>query len=394
MSLLSSFIQNLKDWSTILFPKSKINPTPSKREKIQFNKGQKLGEWELDTQLSGGGNGSVWLTKNKDGELHVLKALKKRNGTARKRFINEIKILLDNQDVSGIMPIVDYCDTTRENEFLWYVMPKAETLKSHLINKLPEDIVIAIIELAKTLRTLHDRKTYHRDIKPQNLFYLNNLTVIGDFGLVDFEDGEKGLTLAGSPLGPRWTIAPEMRRNPELANAAKADVYSLIKTLWILFTGIEKGFEGQYNPIGSIGLQNYYRELYLTSLDALLISCTENDPNLRPDMTSVVTELEKWLETHRDFIQRNASQWIEVQQKLFPLVMPTRIIWENKEAILTVLNILGGIQSLNHMMFPKGGGMDFHYSHFSCFASRAYRFKVVEVCTSRKLTVINRNTTV
>ncbi len=360
-NIIQSCLRKIGNWvkSKISLKKNTGNTSNGiKQNKLVFKKGQQFGIWTIESEIRGGGNGSIWFARNQQGEKYIIKILKKSNQTARKRFLDEIKILQLNQDVGGVMPLIDHCDVNKKTENLWYVMPQAQLLKHHLAKALPEEIIVATIELAKTLSILHGRKTYHRDIKPQNLFFLNGRYTIGDFGLGDFEQRENELTVAGEPLGPRWTMAPEMRRNPELADAAKADVYSLAKTLWILLTGIEKGYEGQYNHIGSIGLSHFYHDLYLTSLDAILVKSTENDAKERPDINEFVQSLENWIEINKDFIRRNATQWLEVQQKLFPVVQPSRIVWQQQDAILTILNILGGIESLNHMMFPGGGGMD------------------------------------
>lgn len=324
--------------------------------KISFSGNQTFGNWELVSHFASGGNSSVWICKNIiSNEEQVIKLLRKTHNTARLRFLDEMKILRENQDIDGVMKMIDSCNL--HDEFLWYVMPKCISLKEHINNKTPDEIISSVIEIAKVLKVLHNKGVSHRDIKPQNLFY-KDLYIIGDFGLVDYPDKEHDLTIEGTSLGPRFTIAPEMRNHPERANGIAADVYSLAKSMWILLTGMQKGFEGQYSPGGSIGLANYLPEIYLNILEDLLVRSTENDPRLRPSIEDFSNGLERWTELQKDFHKRNDLDWQVVQYKLFPSSMPEYAEWTNLQEICKILNILGGIDSLNHVFFHNGGGLD------------------------------------
>lgn len=321
-----------------------------------FAKEQIFGNWKLIKELAHGGNSVVWTVENQlTTEQHVIKLLKKEHDTARKRFLDEIKIVTENQDNGGVMRILDQANS--DDQDLWYVMPKMQTLNKYLADKPSIVKVNAVLEIAKVLSELHKKGVSHRDIKPQNLFYQDRF-IVGDFGLVDYPDKEEGLTLVGSALGPRWSIAPEMRNNPENASGISADVYSLSKTLWILLTGREKGFEGQYSPTGSIGLGNHVPDIYLNVLEDLLVACTENNPEQRPDIDKFIEVLSEWNNIQADFLKKNDLDWKTIQYKLFPMNMPAYAEWTELETICNILNIIGGIEALNHMFFSNGGGMD------------------------------------
>lgn len=324
--------------------------------KKTFTKKEVYGNWMLIDNIAHGGNSSIWVVKNnKTNELRVIKLLKKTHDTARKRFLDEIKTISENQDIEGVMEILD--NSEEDSETLWYVMPRTTSLNIHLLDKPSIVKVEAILELSKILSRLHSRGVAHRDIKPQNLFFSEHF-IIGDFGLVDYPDKEKGLTIVGNALGPRWTIAPEMRNNPEKSDGLSADVYSLSKTLWILLTGIEKGFEGQYSPTGSIGLSKYVPDIYLNILEDLLVKSTENDPKLRPDIDEFIYTLSTWNDIQNSFYKRNDLDWKTVQYNLFPTNIPEYAEWKNLDLICNILNIVGGIKALNHMFFDQGGGLD------------------------------------
>lgn len=65
----------------------------------------------------------VWtVEKQTTHEQHVIKILKKEHETAPKRFLDEIKIITENQDNAGVIKIRDQANS--EDEDLWYIMPK------------------------------------------------------------------------------------------------------------------------------------------------------------------------------------------------------------------------------------------------------------------------------
>jgi serine/threonine-protein kinase len=326
--------------------------------KLQFAKDEQYGDWKLLSPLSGGGNSFVWMAKHvSTGEEKVIKLLNKDHTTARNRFADEVNILKSNQHIAGVMKVLDASGLTPQNRVFWYVMEKGETLEHHLQGADPSRIVRAVAQLAGTLARLHEDGVAHRDLKAQNLFVFGEEFVIGDFGLVDFPD-KQDLTISSDPLGPRWTMDPEMRKNPRTADGKKADVFSLAKTLWILLTGVEKGFEGQYNPEGSIGIRHYQPAMFNAYLDKLLVRATENDPKHRPSMKEFAAGLSEWVTLNDHFEKQNKVNWVEVQSKLFPTSLPEHVVWTDSQAITSILNIVSGIEYVNHMFFPGGGGMD------------------------------------
>ena len=326
--------------------------------KTFFAKDQMYGDWILKSPFSGGGNSFVWEAENSKGERKIIKLLKKDGELARTRFIEEITIMRSNAYINGVMKILDASELTPETKDYWYVMNEGITLEKHLAKSNPIKIVSAVAEVANILTKLHAKDVSHRDIKPQNLYYIDNKITIGDFGLVDYPDRVRGLTIRSQQLNPTWTLAPEMRRNPQTADGKKADVYSLAKTLWILLTGVEKGFDGQYSPQGSIGINNYHPTIDNSFLDNLLVQATENDPRKRPTMEEFAETLSEWVEMMEDFYAKNKIDWVELQAKLFPTSMPEHVAWTKIRDIISVLNVLSGINGLTHIFMPDSGGMD------------------------------------
>jgi serine/threonine-protein kinase len=266
------------------------------------------------------------------------------------------------ENIKGVMPLVDHCALEKDSGIIipWFVMPIAEPLHKYAQSKSIDEIVDIILSIAKTIKELHKKRISHRDIKPSNLFFFDNDYYIGDFGLVHFPN-KKDLTKYEKRLGPLWTIAPEMRRNPGKADGLCADIYSLAKTLWILLTKEKMGFDGQYIPGDeSIGLSNnqQFRNVYLSKIDELLIKCTEHKPSKRPKIDEFINDLSEWKKLCKDLIIRNPIQWKEISKTLFYNVCPKRAIWQDLNDIVNALNEACKYKNLNHLIFPESGGLD------------------------------------
>lgn len=332
--------------------------------KIQFRIGQKFQDWKLRSFLGGGGNGVVWECENLNGEIQAIKLLKIKNKKAYKRFIDEIKIIEENSEIQGLIPIIEKHLPQNFNSSPFYIMPLADESEKVLSSQGISAKIDAIIEIAITLSELHKRKIFHRDIKPANILYYHKRFCLADFGLVTYPNKNDN-SAKNENIGAKWTIAPEMRRESSKANPAMADVYSLAKTLWIYLTGRKKGFDGQYSTESIIDLKKVYPTNYTTPLDDLLIKSTDNDPNKRPTVEEFILELQNWKSLNEDFHQRNLQQWFEMQTRLFPTSIPHRVAWTNNVDIVKILKTICLYNSLNHGFLPNGGGLDLIDAHLS-----------------------------
>jgi serine/threonine-protein kinase len=64
------------------------------------------------------------------------------------------------------------------------------------------------------------------------------------------------------------------------------------------------------------------------------------------------------IEEQNRFDKKNALDWIKIQKELFNEIIPTSCVWTNRDDIISVLNIIGRIESSNHSFLPGGGGLD------------------------------------
>ncbi len=328
----------------------------ARKSRMKLRAGYQIGPWKLIRRLGAGGNGEVWEAEQPDSPRRAIKLLRRIDEISLARFEAETEALKLAGAVPGIVPLLELGAVHgRFGETPWFVMPLARPINTKIGQRSGKEIVGEFARLAETLSALHDLQIYHRDIKPANILVLDDRLCFSDFGLVKYPK-RPDLTPNRQDVGPKFTMAPEMRRMAARAAGGPADVYSFAKTLWIALTGDGLGFDGQYLATGNLALSRFRKDEYVMPLDELLSECTDNDPAARPTIDVVHRRLLRWLTMMEDFDDQNDSEWTEIQNSLFPSGVPTSTTWTDIDGICTVLRLIGR-QSLNHMFFPDGGGM-------------------------------------
>ncbi|MDX2219085.1 MAG: protein kinase [Burkholderiales bacterium] len=314
----------------------------------------------LNRQIGQGGNSVVYsVTSLPDNATYAIKFfVSKVNRYSR--FRDEVTVVRKQlSGIQGVLPIVrDHLPKNEEQP--WYMMPLAQPLWNSLEAADPSAIRRRFIQLARTLTKIHLLGVAHRDIKPDNLLLWNGLPVFSDFGLADFPN-KTNKTPQGEVVGPKWYMAPEMRRNTPNRDSQKADIYSFGKTLWAFLSGNRSGFDGTYiADDGTISLSHSGKceGAYLTPCHELLRLATANDPDRRPTAGQLADMLEDWDAIEDDWPRKNRMQWEEIENELFGGTSPLRVEWRESEKIVEVLNMVARYNSLNHLFFPDGGGLD------------------------------------
>lgn len=323
------------------------------------------GRWKLVRRLGSGGNGEVWQCRDiNDGQEYAIKFLKKAYKEPYSRFYDEVSFMESFGSMEGVMPVVakyippgkGVNDYTKEPYY--YVMPLATSLGKEIYKEPVERKITIIRALLEMMVNLHDHGIAHRDIKPANILLYNGQFVLSDFGLVFF-NGKSSKTPPNIALGAKWTRSPQMERDAFTADKFKADVYSMAKTIWMIFTGDFTSFEGQYDPSSPfLSLRKHVKGKYLTPLEVLLTKCTDHEEERRPTARELLDAFNDWDAINHNWDRENLLQWIEIQRKIFPLYEPDSAEWTGLDRIAGILNVLGTYQSLNHLFFPNGGGLD------------------------------------
>jgi eukaryotic-like serine/threonine-protein kinase len=202
------------------------------------------GRYELVRRIARGGGGTVWEAEDTVlGRVVAVKAIEipdelpaEERRRARTRVLQEARAAarLDHPAAVVVHDVLD------DEDRLHLVMElvQAPTL-GELVERdgpLPEADVAAIgLGLTAVLAVAHLRGIVHRDVKPSNIFVLEDGGVkLADFGIAAVA-GEASLTRTGTALGSPSYLAPEQAQGERASPAA--DVWGLGASLYFAVEG-------------------------------------------------------------------------------------------------------------------------------------------------------------
>lgn len=272
--------------------------------------------------LGQGGNGLVCRVETPEGEYALKALLKNSSSKQRERFQYEINLLKDLSGTPGVVPLID-SNTNAESSPLFYVMELGACSLDFLVNKDECEIIRCIGKLAGFLEQLHRKGIYHRDIKPENILFINSEPVLADFGLARRRGDPRITRIGDRQLGAKSTIAPEMLRRPYKADYAKADIYSLTKTLWILLTQKRDGFDGCYSTLGKESLWNYNVQI-LGDIEQMLAASTSNNPDARWTLSKIRKCCKRYIDLSGEPGAKQKEAWKLLKKRIFPYSLPEK----------------------------------------------------------------------
>jgi CHASE2 domain-containing sensor protein len=201
-----------------------------------------------------GAYGKVWVARNAAGQWRALKVVYQANFDQNtgpyEREYNGIK---KYQPVSDQHPGLLRVEFVSEKQagYFYYVMELGDPLEPgwegepstykprDLVNerarscgrRLPVRECVRIgLALSDALDFIHRRGLTHRDIKPQNIIFVNGHPKLADLGLVtEIRPPDQERTLVGTP--------GYMPPPPERPGTPQADIYALGMVLYVLSTG-------------------------------------------------------------------------------------------------------------------------------------------------------------
>ncbi len=144
------------------------------------------------------------------------------------------------------------------------------------------------VQICKALSYAHKNGVIHRDIKPANVIIdeEGNARVL-DFGIAQFYDDDQGnndssmKTNPGIVMGTLPYISPEQLESASQVTAL-SDIYSFGALSYELFTGRK--------PAGRFVLPSEAVIGFPVELEALIMSCLEQDPAKRPSSADIIKE--------------------------------------------------------------------------------------------------------
>jgi len=213
-------------------------------------------DYELfDPPFGEGAYGRVWVARNAVGQWQALKAVyQAKFGQNAQPYEREMKGIERYKPVSDKHPgllRVDFVSRAKPEGYFYYVMELGDaqlpgwennpasykprdlaSVRAQAVGgqvPIPECVRIGLA-LADALEFLHQNDLTHRDIKPQNIVFLNGQPKLADVGLVaEIRPAGQERTWVGT-LG-------YMPPPPEPPGTPQADIYGLGMVLYVISTG-------------------------------------------------------------------------------------------------------------------------------------------------------------
>ena len=198
--------------------------------------------FDILSRIGEGGMGTVYLAIHRvlqrQVAIKVLKPQLAEDPLFVERFLREARLAASIAHPN----VVTVSDAGRADDLLYIVLEYVaggdlgKVLKKR--KRLPEADALRTIEAcALGLAAIHKAGLIHRDLKPDNiLFDTEDVPKIADLGIARSIAGDDRMTGTGCTLGTPQFMSPEQARG--LADIdARADIYSLGATLYMLLTG-------------------------------------------------------------------------------------------------------------------------------------------------------------
>jgi len=241
-----------------------------------------------------GAYGRVWLAQNPAGEWRAVKMICLANfSNDPGPYEREFNGISRYQAISGKHPSllrVDFVSEKQAGHF-YYVMElgdplepgwerepstyKPRDLASERARaqggRLPTRECLRIgLELSDALDFLHRQGLTHRDIKPQNIIFVDGRPKLADLGLIaEIRPPDQKRTLVGTP--------GYMPPPPELPGTPQADIYALGVVLYVLSTGRNPAF---FPEISTTLAENIEAEEFF-AVNTIILKACQPDPTQR-----------------------------------------------------------------------------------------------------------------
>ncbi len=241
-----------------------------------------------------GAYGKVWLAQTQTGKWCALKAVYlSRFENNPDPYEREYSGVLKYQPISDRHPgllRVDFV-SAKQDGYFYYTMELGDSLNrgwtenpalyaphdlvsgreglAHHRLPIKECLQIGII-LSEALDFIHGQGMTHRDIKPQNIIFVNGQPKLADVGLItDIRMDDPERTLVGTP--------GYMPPPPERPGTPKADIYALGLVLYVLSTGKNPG---QFPELSSTLISATEPEHFM-AFNAVILKACQPDPTCR-----------------------------------------------------------------------------------------------------------------
>jgi|ERR1711934_180928 len=250
-------------------------------------------DFEKKKLLGKGSSGTVYHVKRiSDKKSYALKEVSLSSLPARERddAVNEVRLLASVSHPN----IIKYYEAFVEGGKMFIVTELVrdgdlfqKLQRTHQRRQtLPEETIWSIfVQVSEALKSLHDHKIIHRDLKSANVFFQGSKVKLGDLGVGTVLRKQKANTCVGTP----YYLAPEMWKNRPYDT--KVDVWSLGILLYELAV-MEPPFQAKtMKDLSKYICRGKYPKLpscYSSELHNMVKNLLVLEPSKRPSMADVV----------------------------------------------------------------------------------------------------------
>ncbi len=252
--------------------------------------------FEIINKLGDGSYSTVYKVKRKiDEQIYALKKVKLMNLSEKEKLnsLNEVRILASiksNFIISYKEAFFDEKDNTlgiimefADNGDLYQKIVECKKKKIYIEE---DDIWRIFIQLVKGLKSLHDLKILHRDIKSANVFlFKDGKAKLGDLNVSKVAKKGLGYTQTGTP----YYASPEVWK--DLAYDHKSDIWSLGCVLYEMIT--------LYPPFRAQNMENLFKKVikgeisripdkYSFELYSIILLLIQVKPENRPSCDEIL----------------------------------------------------------------------------------------------------------
>jgi eukaryotic-like serine/threonine-protein kinase len=264
------------------------------------------GRYRVERIVGRGGMGTVYACRHvvvgKTVALKVLRPSVDKTEGVLQRFIREAQ----TTNLLKSRHIVEIADFGQLSNGLFFVVMEllegrdlTHAMRSGTLSR--ADLIHIFMQMAETLARAHELGVVHRDLKPDNVFLVNEagdplFVKLLDFGIAKLLDGgNAGLTETGVILGTPYYMSPEQARAEAVDH--RTDIYALGVIMYRAFTGrlpfiadstmgvLTRHLSEPPEPPSKVSAVHPKAEV-------LILRCLEKRPEHRPQsMREVVLEL-------------------------------------------------------------------------------------------------------
>ncbi len=261
-----------------------------------------LQRFEIGDRLGAGGFGTVYRAWDRRLERDVAVKVIETSPQSGPRIQREAQAAA-RLNHPGIVTLFEFAHHEFGREggraFLVSELVDGETVREMIDGDLLSDREVAEIgaDICEALDHAHSRGVVHRDLKPANLIspFREGGAKLMDFGVARLTDGDD-LTNTGDVLGTLSYMAPEQAEG--LPVGPSGDVYSLALTLYEGWTGDNP--RRKSTPTATLRaldrdlppLADRRPDLPAPLCD-VIDACLDREPEYRPDIETLGTELER-----------------------------------------------------------------------------------------------------